>query len=107
MAKTVKQPEDPSPVEMAVVAKWALHEAWLYCMEILDDRYEKGKIKLEEKDRLKEKHTAFFEKAFYTEIKTSTDIDNLVKHARKMLAVLERLDRKTWMKFILDNGIDF
>jgi hypothetical protein len=88
-------------VDTAIVAKWALHEAWLYCVEVLEKRLKDGQISAEEKMKLDEMYTAFFHQAFYAAVKTKADFDKLVRNCRKMLSMLKNLDQDTWARFIL------
>ena len=88
-------------VETAIVAKWALNEAWLYCIEVLDHRLKYRQITVEEKRKIEEMYTAFFQQAFYTAVKTKADVDRLVKNTRKMLSMLKKLDETAWTGFML------
>jgi hypothetical protein len=90
-------------VETAIVAKWALYEAWHYCVEVLDQRLKYQLIPVEEKMKMEEMYTSFFHQAFYAEVKTKADIEMLVKNARKMLSMLKKLDETIWAKFMVDN----
>ncbi len=92
-------------VETAIVAKWSLHEAWLYCIEVLDQRLKDRQIPAQEKKKLEEMYTAFFQQAFYTQVKTKTDIVKLVQNSRKMLSMLKNLDQDTWARFMLSNNV--
>lgn len=88
-------------VETAIVAKWALHEAWLYCMDVLEKRLKLQQISAEEKMKLDEMYTSFFYQAFYAAVKTKADIEKLLQNSRKMLSMLKKLDHDTWTRFIL------
>ena len=87
---------EPTPVESAIVAKWALQEAWLTCLDIIDQRYKDGLVSKDKKAKLQAMYTAFFSQAFYTSIKTRSDIDELVKNSKKMLRMLRDLDKMAW-----------
>ena len=87
---------DPTPVESAIVAKWALQEAWLTCLDIIDQRYKIGLVSEDKKARLQAMYKAFFSQAFYASIKTRSDIDELVRNSKKMLHMLRELDRSAW-----------
>ncbi len=87
---------DATPVELALVAKWTLQEAWLACIEILDQRLRDQLLSLEKKNRLQAMYTAFFSQAFYAAVKNRSDIDELVKNSRKMLLMLKELDKSAW-----------
>ena len=92
-------------VETAIVAKWSLQEAWHYCIEVLDQRLKDRQIAAQEKKKLEEMYTAFFQQAFYTQVKTKTDIVMLVQNSRKMLSMLKKLDQDTWTRFMLSNNV--
>lgn len=92
---------DPTPVEVAIVAKWALQEAWLTCLDILDQRYNDQLLSKEKKAKLQAMYTSFFSQAFYTAVKTRSDIDELVRNSKKMLHMLRELDRSAWENLCL------
>jgi hypothetical protein len=87
---------DATPVELAIVAKWTLQEAWLACIDTLDRKLRDQLLSPEKKDRLQAMYTAFFSQAFYSAVKTRSDIDELVKNSRKMLLMLKDLDKTAW-----------
>ncbi len=86
----------PTPVESAIVAKWALQEAWLTCLDIIDQRHKDGLLSNEKKAKLQAMYTAFFSQAFYASIKTRSDVDELVINSKKMLRMLRDLDKSAW-----------
>jgi len=77
-------------IETAIVAKWTLNEAWLNCVEVLDQRLKYQQLLISEKMKMEEMYTAFFQQAFYSEVKTKADIHMLVKNTRKMLSMLKK-----------------
>ncbi len=87
---------EPTPVEVAIVAKWALQEAWLTCLDIIDQRYKDELLSKSKKAKLQAMYTSFFSQAFYTSVKTRADIDELVRNSKRMLHMLRELDRRAW-----------
>ena len=87
-------------VEIAIVAKWTLHEAWLSCMEILDQRYKNQQLSFHEKLKLQGMYTSFFSQVFYSGIKTRSDFDELIKNSKKMLSLLKELDPVAWSRLM-------
>ena len=87
-------------VEIAIVAKWTLHEAWLSCIEIIDQRYKNQELSFNEKLRLQGMYTSFFSQGYYSGIKTRSDFDELIKNSKKMLSLLKELDHAAWCRLM-------
>ena len=90
-------------VETAILSKWALEEAWLSCMDVLENGYKKSRITALEKVKLDEMYTSFFQQAFYSAVKTKEDLCKLVQDTRKMLIMLKELDLDSWIRFMRDH----
>ncbi|WP_276503194.1 hypothetical protein [Terrimonas pollutisoli] len=94
-------------VELAILAKWLLHETWLCSMQVLEHRLSAHSITSERKTKLQEMHTAFFYQAFYSPVLTTSDIDHLLQNSRKMLFMLRELDANAWSRFVMENDLSF
>lgn len=90
-------------VEIAILSKWAMHEAWLSCMAVLENSYKKRKITALEKIKLDEMYTSFFQQVFYDAVKTKEDLCKLVQNTRKMLIMLKELDYDSWIRIMSDD----
>jgi hypothetical protein len=92
-------------IELAILAKNLLHEAWLCSMQVLEQLSSERLISAERKAKLQELHTVFFYQAFYSPLHTTTDMRELLTNCRGMLAMLKDLDVTAWSNFMMKQGL--
>jgi hypothetical protein len=90
-------------VETAIVAKWTLQEAWLCCMDVLENGHKNKRITRIEKMKLEAMYTAFYQQGFYGSAKSQQDADKLLQYAKNMLSMLKELDPDSWFRLICDD----
>ncbi len=90
-------------VEIAILAKCLLEEAWIKCLTSLAHRFELQQIPLEEKLMLEEMYTSFFYDAYYAPVKTTRHIQALLQNTRRMLDMLKATDEAAWRNIICLN----
>jgi len=90
-------------VETAIVAKWTLQEAWLCCMDVLENGHKSKRITRMEKIKLEAMYTAFYQQGFYGPVKSQQDAEKLLQYAKKMLSMLKELDPDSWFRLICND----
>lgn len=105
MSHTLNATPGINTVEMAILAKWLINEAWHCCLQVLDDHFSASLISNERKLKLQEMHTAFFCQVFYSPVYTSADINHLLQNLRKMLTMLKALDADAWSNFMKEKEL--
>jgi hypothetical protein len=94
-----------NPVELAILAKWLLNETWLSISEILERQLRNHQLTRTKKEKLGEMYKDFFCQAYYSPVKTISDVNNLVKNLRKILLLLKKLDENAWVDFMIANDL--
>ena len=94
-------------IEIAIVAKWTLHEAWLQCLDLLDQRLQQQRLTIDEKFKMEELYNTLFYQSFYSVLKTRSDVDDLLKNTRIMLGLLKKLDQKAWHDLLTPVTADY
>ena len=107
MPPALNGPNGTNPIELAILAKWLLHETWLCSIDLLDQRFSTHLISHDRKIKLQEMYTSFFYQAFYEPIHTIADINQLLQNLRKMLSLLKELDANAWCRFTMENGLSY
>jgi hypothetical protein len=90
-------------VEAAIIAKWTLQEAWLCCMDVLENGYKHRRITRTEKIKLEEMYTAFYQQGFYGPARSKQDADKLLQYAKNMLSMLKELDHDSWFRLVCND----
>ena len=103
MNSALNAPQQANLVELAILAKWLLHESWLCCQQVLQRHLTDSRLTAERGTKLEEIYAAFYSQAFYAPIKTNAHVDQLLKNTRTMLLLLKELDVRAWMKFMQVN----
>jgi hypothetical protein len=105
MASALRSAHGINPIELAILAKWLLHETWLCSMQVLEQRRSTGLMSHERNTKLQEMHTGFFYQAFYRPVYTIADVNRLLQNLRKMLLMLKELDVIAWSRFMMENEL--
>ena len=103
MNSALNAPQQANLVELAILAKWLLHESWLCCQQVLHRHLTDCRLTAERGTKLEEIYAAFYSQAFYAPIKTNAHVDQLLKNTRTMLLLLKELDVGAWFKFMQAN----
>lgn len=93
-------------VETAILAKCLLQDAWTTCLDRLAQRFQAGRMPLEEKIMLENMYTSFFYNAFYAPVKSYPDIRSLLVSTKKMLDMLKAIDEDAWFNVISTGKAD-
>ena len=105
MNPVINIPRGTDAVEVAILAKWLLNEAYICYKDVLANRVSVLLITKERKLKLEEMHTAFYLQAFYSNVQTTGDVKHLLQNLRKMLSMLKELDEITWHRFMSEKNL--